>query len=144
MNPEKKQLILEALRSGEYQQTKGRLHRVSSEGQHSYCCLGVICEVAIADGLSLGSRPSDDLGVIEYFWNGESDRSVLPLPVVRWLNASSDNPVVNVSRELVRQYNEDPSPEEERPDSRVPYSLADLNDAGVPFEVIADLIEEQL
>lgn len=40
MNTEAKKLWVEALRSGEYKQTKHLLH--DDEG---YCCLGVLCEV---------------------------------------------------------------------------------------------------
>jgi hypothetical protein len=40
LNPEVKKDWLTALRSGEYQQTKGTLKRGDS-----YCCLGVLCEV---------------------------------------------------------------------------------------------------
>lgn len=40
MTPELKAKWIEALRSGEYKQTKDYLH--TAEG---YCCLGVLCEV---------------------------------------------------------------------------------------------------
>lgn len=41
MNPELKQKWLQALRSGQYKQTKERL-----KGKYGYCCLGVLCDVS--------------------------------------------------------------------------------------------------
>ena len=45
MNPELKQKWIEALRSGDYKQTKEKLRRWGG-----YCCLGVLCEVAKPKG----------------------------------------------------------------------------------------------
>jgi hypothetical protein len=49
INQERLALGLAALRSGEYLQGLGRLKRVT-EGAVRYCCLGVLTEVAIANG----------------------------------------------------------------------------------------------
>ena len=40
MNPQIKQKWVDALRSGEYQQTKGRLRK-----EDKFCCLGVLCDL---------------------------------------------------------------------------------------------------
>lgn len=45
MNPELKQKWIEALESGKYKKGKAKLRRVDG----SYCCLGVLCEVANPD-----------------------------------------------------------------------------------------------
>lgn len=37
---------VKALRSGEYKQAYSRLKRINARKQASYCCLGVLCEVA--------------------------------------------------------------------------------------------------
>ena len=42
MNPEWKAKWLTALRSGEYKQCQGRLRHTDFNGEHSYCCLGVL------------------------------------------------------------------------------------------------------
>jgi hypothetical protein len=42
MNTELKQKWVEALRSGEYRQIRGRLN----DYDNGYCCLGVLCKVA--------------------------------------------------------------------------------------------------
>lgn len=46
MNPDVKRRWVEALRSGRYQQTTGALNRGDS-----YCCLGVLTELAVEDGV---------------------------------------------------------------------------------------------
>lgn len=45
MNPEVKALWLEALRSGRYQQGRGRLRTANPDGSSNYCCLGVLCDL---------------------------------------------------------------------------------------------------
>lgn len=40
-------LWIEALRSGEYKQTEGQLH---DPDENSFCCLGVLCDLARKDG----------------------------------------------------------------------------------------------
>lgn len=45
MNPEIKQLWLEALRSGEYRQGRGYLRRLNDDRSEGYCCLGVLCDI---------------------------------------------------------------------------------------------------
>lgn len=47
MNPEVKAKWVEALRSGNYKQTQGRLKR-HKDGEESYCCLGVLCDISPA------------------------------------------------------------------------------------------------
>lgn len=75
---------VDALRSGEYQQTIGKLGRVDeATGERSYCCLGVLCEVAVADEVIPPAVVTDEdnleydscLGtpsgkVAEYLWPG--------------------------------------------------------------------------
>lgn len=54
MNPVVKEKWLAALRSGEYKQGRYRLakRRLGAE-EWEYCCLGVLCELAIQDGVKL-------------------------------------------------------------------------------------------
>ena len=46
---EMKQKWLEALRSGEYKQTKGTLKGVNEDGEVGYCCLGVFLSAVLED-----------------------------------------------------------------------------------------------
>lgn len=52
MNEKRLLLWVRDLESGTRQQTKGELHR-RSDGVDRYCCLGVLCEVALSDGLNI-------------------------------------------------------------------------------------------
>jgi hypothetical protein len=53
---------VDALRSGEFEQTQGQLGKVGQDGVKRYCCLGVACEVAAQEGViwlyaaNLGAR----------------------------------------------------------------------------------------
>lgn len=40
-----------ALRSGKYPQGHGRLSRKTADGTSKFCCLGVLCEVLVDEGL---------------------------------------------------------------------------------------------
>lgn len=46
---EARRIWVEALRSGKYQQTQGRLVKQLEDGSIGYCCLGVACEVLGAE-----------------------------------------------------------------------------------------------
>lgn len=45
MNKQVKALWLKALRSGEYAQGRERLLTEEENGEHSFCCLGVLCDL---------------------------------------------------------------------------------------------------
>lgn len=71
-------LWVDALRSGLYEQARGKL----SDGD-GYCCLGVACEVAMANGVELRKvRSIEDDGVwVSY----DEANSMLPQSVAKWL-----------------------------------------------------------
>lgn len=58
LKPDVKNQWLAALRSGEYEQGKGVLRRVGTSGNKEYCCLGVLCELAVRSGV--GQWEDDD------------------------------------------------------------------------------------
>lgn len=115
--------LVNALRSGEYQQTRSVLRRGDS-----YCCLGVACDISgkgrwveCLDMSNLGyDTPGQRAG-----WDRQvsgpyyAETSFLPHEVTDWLGWKNRNPVVTS-------------------DGR---TLASLNDAGYSFAQIADLIE---
>lgn len=77
MNPVAKELWLAALRSGEREQGKGYLN-VSGK----FCCLGVLCEVAIESGVVV-EKGKDQVGADHYYYyDGRS--SYPPLAVYVW------------------------------------------------------------
>lgn len=112
MRQDIKKLWVEALRSGQYEQGSGAL---SCDGQ--YCCLGVLCEIAVEQGLEL-EVSTNDKG--QKIFNADS--AYLPTEVQEWAQLYGHNPEV-----LVEDYKEE--------------KLANLNDGGFSFHQIADVIE---
>lgn len=141
MNPEVKAKWLPALRSGDYKQTTSILNN----NQGGFCCLGVLCEIAVADHVVESQGTIE--GCVEYY-SGPADveRSVLPTAVMDWAGVAGNNPTVTFPLSEI--------PEEFHPelesnwtvdrDGNVNITLAGLNDSGVTFSVIADLIEKYL
>lgn len=81
----------EALTSGKYKQTKGRLQRTKPGGKGEpvgFCCLGVLCELAVADGVIPPAYCPDHLsgGMYGGLW------STLPDEVQEWAGAEVDDP----------------------------------------------------
>lgn len=116
MNKEVKTKWVAALRSGDFKQ--GRLQLKSEEG---HCCLGVLCELAIKDGII------DDY--FEDWWFPQKE-------VLSWAGLTSENPNVLLD-------NKEGQKEE--------FGIIIANDGkqslGIKqhsFEEIADLIEKYL
>jgi len=110
-----------ALRSGDYEQCTGRLH-LKDDG---FCCLGVLCDIfnkgawvdptiEKPDNMVYAKKKTGDCGNVD----------VLPVFVYEDVALSTNNP-------LVKMYVGEET-------------LAELNDAGLTFADIADIIEEQL
>lgn len=68
MKPEVKKILLDALRSGEYEQGKGRLALVKDDGAVGYCCLGVLT----AEGAKAGA--CDPLELSDYFTENPAEK----------------------------------------------------------------------
>lgn len=80
MNPEVKTLWIEALKSGEYRQGREYLRKGDT-----YCCLGVLCDLAVKAGATSDWREpfgEDRASVI----GGET--AYLPSSVAQWANIS--------------------------------------------------------
>lgn len=110
---------VQALRSGSYEQGKGRL----ASHDDKFCCLGVLCEVAVEDGLTVTKTMSAG-NTIRY------DRAAdyPPLSVIAWLDVDDLlDPVT-------------PTPPEGFPQA-FGSTLDSMNDHGFTFDQIADLIE---
>ncbi len=101
------------LRSGKFRQARGGLHDRRTD---SFCCLGVLCELAVADGVILPKHPSPGTNYSAYV----NSTGLLPEAVRDWAGAKDYSPALAG----------DAAP-----------SLAGLNDDGVSFDEIADLIE---
>lgn len=104
-----------ALRSGEYKQGKGCLSRDGYD-----CCLGVACKLFVAENPGSISVEEDELGAIRF----DGETAILPLAVRDWLGLGEEE----------GHYVED---------DHSNTWLSVLNDDGVPFEDIANIIEAQ-
>lgn len=82
MNPELKERWLNELRSGKYTRGTNAL-KTFDEGVTSHCCLGVLCEIAIEDGVR---KSVPKLWSGNGRWTPEKDRQGLFLPpgVQKW------------------------------------------------------------
>ena len=126
MDANVKQLWISALRSGEYGQAIGVLHSTQDD---TYCCLGVLCEVAIKNGVYLDV----DHGSQSTRYNNHT--AALPYDVMKWSGLGSD------SGELEHYLHSKVAYEGER---EVFTCLAQLNDEGsFDFNQIADIIDNQ-
>lgn len=123
MNADVKARWLAALRSGDYVQGTDRLTTREPDGAVAHCCLGVLCELAVADAVV--RRFTDDGGAVYGADAATAEEMYLPVAVRHWANLPR-NPVIPGY-----------------------VALATLNDGadGIEphdFAEIADLIEEHL
>ncbi len=124
MDPHIKARWVAALRSGNYIQGEGRLKQRRDHEKSKYCCLGVLCEIAVQDGVIKPPEKIEDEGFPGSAYKYEGDKFSLGPRVQEWAGIES-NPAVK-----------DPNGHWS--------SLADMNDDGASFEEIADVIERQL
>lgn len=106
-----------ALRSGEYKQ--GRQQLYNGDG---YCCLGVLCELAVKDG-AIRAYDKEKETLLPMFlkeWAGVD-------PLVEDISQSSETFGLSLTVQ---------------PEGQHYQSLAALNDKGASFEQIADWLEK--
>lgn len=120
MNPEVKTLWVNALRSGDYEQGTHVLRRNATEAEtiSEYCCLGVLCELAVKANIIPEARY--DGFYYTYGVTDDKHSAYLPRIVMRWAGLNDENPVCGTD------------------------NLVTLNDGGYSFEQIADAIEANL
>lgn len=139
MNKENVAKLVAALRSGEYEQGRNSLR---TRGD-SYCCLGVACDIS---GLGKWEKRESALSFDFTDWeyvirdsNGEkvaSDSSTLPAPVAQWLGMAVDGEFYLPDAQIrwdTQEANTDRH--------NLLVELTSLNDEGMPFEQIADILE---
>lgn len=120
MNADVKEKWLTALRSGDYKQGRGRL-KATKDGRTTYCCLGVLCEVAITEGVPLTVTTDsfyEDLTLTSF----DDSSAYLPEAVVQWADVSTNGLFGDEGGG----------------------NLTYMNDTGKTFEEIADVIEAKL
>lgn len=122
MNKEIKEKWITALRSGEYKQGTGYLCRAQEK---EYCCLGVLCNLAMKEGICKISNyekiVSCETNMVRY----DGNNSFVPSSVQEWAELDNQNPMIYDGIENT--------------------TLATHNDnKGRNFNEIADLIEKYL
>lgn len=118
MNQEIKQRWIAWLRDPANKQGKGQLR----SGRNRYCCLGGLCELAVEAGVTTRTQVAGPRSAYLY----GSNASYLPAEVVRWAGLEAPSPTITLIPNGGR------------------HELAALNDQPVPFDEIANLIEECL
>lgn len=142
LKPEVKQLWVKELRSGKYGQAIGRL---KGKG-NTYCCLGVLCEISpVKENVESACDCCND-NLITY-WDEES--GVLPFAVREWAGTGTDRDIrMALNSDDIKRLTDKYGTNAfvtvcDSDDVEVVYGSS-LNDAGVSFSDIADLIEKYL
>jgi hypothetical protein len=139
VNPAIKQKWIDALRSGAYSQGRGRLAGSvvgnPEDGPPSFCCLGVLCDLAVKENVIpepvVAHRTpvwDGEAPVSGYFLKFADEGGYLPSEVVEWAGLNTAyNPLIGHG------------------DDQLSYrQAAAWNDDGIPFAEIADMIEDSL
>jgi hypothetical protein len=138
MNPEVKAQWTAALRSGEYAQGRSQL---SKNGE--YCCLGVLCDLAVKAEVIPAPVRSDDMDDV---YGTEGNDLYLPAEVMEWAGIEDYNPGVELDG--LPGGVQWGSPLEGVDSNGYAYegiaALSNMNDGGTPFALIADIIDQQL
>ena len=111
-----RKIWIEALRSGQYQQTSGLLR-----SDNGFCCLGVACDISGLSEWQENFAPNED-GIPFVYYSYLDAPDVLPKEVLEWLGLKGP-------QGLLRNH--------------VFNDLAHANDKNLSFEQIADLIESE-
>lgn len=119
MKPELKKRWTDALRSGEYDQTQGWLR-----DKRGFCCLGVACEV-FGPEVGLDVKPTTSAVKDHWLYGNLSDN--LPIELIGLLETDGYG---TLKKEIEFE-------------GGTYTTLQGLNDAGMSFSEIADIIDEQ-
>lgn len=117
-----------ALRSGEYKQGKGLLRRPGKTGD-KFCCLGVLCEMAVKAGVIPAAKYMEAATIVgdRYGYGGGKTGPSTELPpkkVRDWAGITTENGTFDVQGDF-------------------PNTLTELNDNGKTFKAIAKIIESE-
>lgn len=137
MKPEIKAEWVAALRSGEYEQG----YHVLQNEEGRYCCLGVLCEIAVKHGVI--AEPTQ---VSDGAWNYDACDATPSTKVGEWAGFEWKTYDDDIDPDGDGGYQvTNPQVMVEGSFGRISRDLAALNDSGnYDFNAIADLIEAQL
>lgn len=123
--------VITALESGDYEQGKGSLYRGGR-----WCCLGVMCDLAVKDGVVIVDHTEIEAGEKVARFGADRSWAYLPQEVVVWagMHYKGEYP----SQEL--EDNEGRGRLGDDPED----SLAAYNDLGAPFSEIAQTMRRRI
>lgn len=127
MKEKVKDLWVEALRSGKYEQTTGFLKK-----GNGYCCLGVLCDVYAKTQKKKGfQKSSSQLYHLKNVYNFDNKRAGLPDRVIKWAGINANGKIIiSENSEIISQNN------------TISYLMM-LNDRdGKTFDEIATFVEK--
>jgi hypothetical protein len=119
-----------ALRSGEYEQGKMRLRSADDK----YCCLGVLCEIAVKAAVIPAPVQADD-PVASWSYGEEAEWLALPGAVTEWAGLEDANPII--AGESLASWNDGKTAE-------CACGTCQTQPEAKSFSEIADLIQENL
>lgn len=140
LKPEIKAKWLAALRSGEYKQTQGTLHYRDRQGNDSYCCLGVLCE--ITENCTSDYDEAHEQFVYHYGSSSSLSSDTLPFELAQEIGEDVDTICV-LNSAAVAPIIKDLYPSIVK-GMENETALSELNDEGVDFLAIADIIDKLL
>jgi hypothetical protein len=108
-----------ALRSKKYKQTDGVLSKVENDEIVGHCCLGVLCQLALKNKVITRTSKTFEQDTECIVYGSECQR--LPPKIQRWAGMRSKDGTLEADQS----------------------SLAKLNDEGMIFKEIADIIEKR-
>lgn len=148
MKPKLARQWAEALRSGAYKQGRNFLHQLPPTGAE-HCCLGVLCRLAIDDGVDVLVSTKRDNNYDWPFVAYNGNDGLPPNDVLQWAGFNPD-PNVRVSvivglpywydEEMTITFVKPPDDGEEFRPAKLSLSFAGMNDGGFTFDQIADMI----
>lgn len=115
MDPQLKERWIEALESGKYEQGRNVLR----DKDNKFCCLGVLCDVMKPNGWVMG--------INDYYWHS----GILNRLPVEIQNVTGLSDLGHFQHPVLLE------------DNTEWVTLAGLNDHGMPFKEIAQVIREQ-
>lgn len=133
MDTEIRDKWMAALRSGEYRQGTGAL-RNSQTGR--YCCLGVLCEIAVKEGVIPPSSVEPDDSSTRSF---DGAAAMLPMSVIKWAGMRYEGETRPPDDSNLDDFEGSGRYGDGRGDT-----LVEANDSSrMDFEQIADLIQDE-
>jgi hypothetical protein len=152
MNPDVKKLWIDDLNDENIIQGTGQLRDINDR----FCCLGVLCRIAVREGIIPDPKLKFSDPEVQgwalrqeenyYIYGTVNDTSGFSLPyeVIEWADLDESDPQVILTEEEAREFF-GKSPEEMGwSESHCAPSMAGMNDEGIPFSVIARVIDRKL